>query len=130
MPVPEHKRPTQRLTWSQRWLSLWLPVVGVWLVLWVVAKSPEGSRDWPTFLVMGITASAVLAGLWLVTVRMLESKAHDDRSAAEKLAEKGSRAALIYGGSSGTGPSPGAAAPKDAEADEPGSPIEEESDAD
>ncbi len=117
MPVPEDERLAHRLTRRQKRLLLWMPIVGVWLVLWVIARTPEGDRDWPTFLALGLVASLVLAGLWLVTVRIIESKARDQRSTAEKVAQKGSRAALIYGDSAGTGSPDAGAEQSDAVAD-------------
>ena len=97
MPHQQDHRPAQRLTRSQRWLALILPVAGVWLALSVAARNPDGGRDWPSFIAMGTVGTLVWLGVWIGTMKVLANKAQQSRSTEDRLAETGSRAKLIYG---------------------------------
>ena len=126
MPHQQDHRPAQRLTRSQRWLALILPVAGVWLALSVAARNPDGGRDWPSFIAMGTVGTLVWLGVWIGTMKVLANKAQQSRSTEDRLAETGSRAKLIYGASPSPEPDGAGQGPETDEAVEDGSTAPEE----
>ena len=82
------------LTRSQRRILLWLPIIGFWCVLTMIARRPEeGGIDWPSFLMMGITCTGVLVGLWFAMGKLVGAK----RSKGADADQPVSRAEMIYG---------------------------------
>ncbi len=86
-----------RLSRGQKRVLLWLPIAGLWLVLLLISKNPEGGRDWPSFAMLGVLGTAAVVGVWSGLLKLTESKQADEPDADE--AEPKSRAALIYGNS-------------------------------
>ncbi|MCE5215950.1 hypothetical protein LLH03_02860 [bacterium] len=93
------QRPYHRgLNRTQRRLLLWLPLVGLWAVLFLVSKSPESDdRDWPSFVMMAVVGGLVFVGVWLAVMKLTTPKAAPEQTVDEKVAHSGGRAALIYG---------------------------------
>lgn len=90
-------RPTGHgLSRKQQRMLLWMPLIAVWLVLFMISERPEGGRDWPSLIMMWVVAGAVYAGVWYALVQITRPQQVDTRSTEEKVAETGSRAALIY----------------------------------
>ena len=84
------------LSRKQQRTLLWMPLIAVWLVLFMISEGPEGGRDWPSLIMMWVVAGAVYAGVWFALVQITRPQQVDTRSTEEKLADTGSRAALIY----------------------------------
>ncbi|MDI9584214.1 MAG: hypothetical protein QM473_08355 [Acidobacteriota bacterium] len=82
------------LTASQKRTLLWMPAVGLWLVLFLVSKNPEGGRDWSSFLLLGASGTVAYVIVWAGLMRLTDAK---KRKAAEKEAAPKSRAEAIYG---------------------------------
>lgn len=93
------QRPYHRgLNRTQKRLLLWLPLVGLWAVLFLVSKNPEGgARDWPNFVMMAVVGGLVYGGVWLAVMKLTTPKAAPEQTVDEKVAHSGGRAALIYG---------------------------------
>ncbi len=86
------------LTARQRRILLWMPLAGLWLVLYLISANPEtGGRDWSSLAMMAVVGGLVYAGIWLALMRMTGGGGGPERSTQEKLQDVGSRAALIYG---------------------------------
>jgi len=85
------------LTKKQRQILLWMPLVGLWALLLVISRNPEGGRDWPSFFMMGILGSLVYVGLWSALIKITCPKPQPSRGVDETLAEGKTRASLIYG---------------------------------
>lgn len=91
-------KPTGRgLSRKQQRVLLWMPLIAVWLVLFMISEGPEGDRDWPSLIMMWIVAGVVYTGVWFALIRITRPQRVDTRTTEEKLADTGSRAALIYG---------------------------------
>lgn len=81
------------LTASQKRTLLWMPAVGLWLVLFLVSKNPEGGRDWSSLLLLGAFGTVAYVIVWAGLMRLTDAK----KRAAEKETAPKSRAEAIYG---------------------------------
>lgn len=70
-----------------------MPAVGLWLVLFLISKNPEGGRDWSSLLLLGASGTVAYVIVWAGLMRVTDAK----KKAAEKEAAPKSRAEAIYG---------------------------------
>ena len=96
MPLQDPKPPSRGLSPTQRRWLLWMPLISFELVMILIGKPAEGSRDWASLFVFGVLLAAVYVGIWYALVRITAPKT--EATTEERLSSAGSRAALIYGG--------------------------------
>lgn len=71
-----------------------MPAVGLWLVLFLVSKDPEGGRDWSSWLLLGASGTVAYVIVWAGLMRLTDAKKRERR----RKAHQKSRAEAITGG--------------------------------
>lgn len=87
----DHRR---GLTARQKRTLLWMPVLGLWLVLLLVSKNPEGGRDWSSFALLGFSGTVAFVIVWAGLMRMTDGKKN---ASAQEASGPKSRAEAVYG---------------------------------
>jgi hypothetical protein len=84
------------LSRTQMRLLLWVPLVGFWLVMLIISRSPEegAPRDWASLAVMCVVGAAVYVPLWYALMRATQAGAVRTDGVSPPV----SRAAAVYGG--------------------------------
>ena len=96
MPGSSSRPPQVGLTPSQRRILLWMPLLAIEAVMYLVSKPVDGPRNWGDMIVVWVFAGALYLGVWWA-MSLATRPAGPPPTTEEKVAERGSRAAVIYG---------------------------------